>query len=79
LSTAYVIEIASLTAGLAVREAHGFRFYCADAAFRPLDARHFRGLRALRAAVDRLAAGLEREAPPHKHFTHDRRLPQRRA
>jgi hypothetical protein len=72
LTNAYVIEIASLTAGLAVREARGFRFYSADAAFQPLDTRHFRGLRPLRAAVARLAAALQRETPPRRRFTHDR-------
>lgn len=72
MSNAYVIEIASLTAGLAVREPRGFRFYCADDAFRPLDARHFRGLRALRAAVARFAAGLEQSARPRHRFAHDR-------
>ncbi len=53
---AFVIETTRHTAGIAVRERGGFRFYAADTLFHPLDNRSFRGLRELRAAIDRLAA-----------------------
>ena len=72
MSNAFVIESASLTAGLAVREDQGFRFYASDAAFRPLDDRHFHGLRTLRAAVDRLALAVQGDARQPRRFHHDR-------
>ncbi len=53
---AFVIETARHTAGIAVRERRGYRFYASDTLFQPLDNRSFRGLRDLHAAVDRLAA-----------------------
>jgi len=48
---AFVIETARHTAGIAVRERGGFRFYASEARFQPLDGRLFRGLGAVRAAV----------------------------
>lgn len=53
---AFVIETARHTAGIAVRERGGYRFYASDVLFQPLDNRSFRGLRHLRAAIDRLVA-----------------------
>jgi hypothetical protein len=49
---AFVIETARHTAGIAVRERGGFRFYASEARFQPLDNRLFRGLGAVRAAVN---------------------------
>ena len=49
---AFVIETARHTAGIAVRERGGFRFYASEARFQPLDSRLFRGLGAVRAAVN---------------------------
>lgn len=64
-----VIETARHTAGVAVREQGGYRFYAADAVFQPLDNHVFRGLRALYAAVASLSrspgdAPSEEESPP---------------
>jgi len=52
----FVIETARHTAGIAVRERSGFRFYAAHPLFGPLDNRTFRGLRDLHAEIDRFAA-----------------------
>jgi hypothetical protein len=49
---AYVIETVRHTAGIAVCEARGFRFYASDALFQPLDNLSFGGLRDLWAAID---------------------------
>jgi hypothetical protein len=57
MSNAYVIETPRHTAGIAVREPLGFRFYASDAQYAALDNRSFSGLRALRAAIEMLAAG----------------------
>ncbi len=54
MSDAFVIEHHDLTAGIAVRERGGFRFYSSDALFRKIDARRFRRLREIRLAVKRL-------------------------
>lgn len=70
MTDAFVIETPRLTAGIAVREPSGFRFYASDMIFQSLDNREFRALRDLRAAVDRHAAG-PRETP-RKRFTYDR-------
>jgi hypothetical protein len=51
-NNAYVIETARHTAGIAVREPRGFRFYASDALFQPLDNLSFGGLRDLWAAID---------------------------
>ncbi len=53
---AFVIETARHTAGIAVRERGGYRFYASDLLFYALDNRSFRGLRDLHAAIDRIAA-----------------------
>ena len=55
MSDAFVIETTRHTAGIAVRERSGFRFYAAEALFQQLDNRVFRGLHAVRAAVNALA------------------------
>jgi len=56
MSDAFVIETARHTAGIAIRERSGFRFYASEALFQPLDNRVFRGLHAVRAAVNAIAA-----------------------
>ncbi|HTZ77104.1 MAG TPA: hypothetical protein VMC10_04320 [Stellaceae bacterium] len=56
MSDAFVIETARHTAGIAVRERGGFRFYASEARFLPLDSRLFRSLGAVRAAADEVAA-----------------------
>ena len=53
---AFVIETARHTAGIAVRERGGYRFYASDLLFHSLDNQSFHGLRDLHAAIDRLAA-----------------------
>ncbi|MGO8919516.1 MAG: hypothetical protein ACLQJR_26750 [Stellaceae bacterium] len=57
MADAFVIELRDLTAGIAVRERGGYRFYSSDAMFFPIDARKFRRLREIRAALRRVAAG----------------------
>lgn len=61
---AVVIETARHTAGIAVRERGGYRFYASDLLFYPLDNRSFRGLRELHVAIDRLAAPPAERARP---------------
>jgi hypothetical protein len=56
MSNAYVIETARHTAGIAVREPRGFRFYASDVQYYSLDNLSFSGLGDLRAAIDMLAA-----------------------
>jgi len=55
MSNAYVIETARRTAGIAVRERRGFRFYASDTLFRSLDNHSFSGLGDLWAAIDLVA------------------------
>jgi hypothetical protein len=55
MADSLVIETARHTAGVAVREQGGYRFYAADPAFQPLDNRLFDELRALYAAVNSLS------------------------
>jgi hypothetical protein len=57
MSDAFIIEARGRTAGVAVREKGGFRFFAAATPFYRLDKRVFRGLGALRAALDALASG----------------------
>jgi hypothetical protein len=59
--SAFVIEVAGRQAGLALREARGFRFLAADPAFRTLDGSRFPSLPRLREAASHLA-GLQRAA-----------------
>jgi hypothetical protein len=59
MTDAFVIETERRTAGIAIRERSGFRFYAADRVFQSLDNRTFRGLRDLHATVDRCAADAE--------------------
>ncbi len=68
MTDAFVIETTRHTAGIAVREHQGFRFYAADALFQSLDNVQFRGLRDLRAAIDRFS---DTRASPRR-FTHER-------
>jgi hypothetical protein len=51
ISTARVIEIGSVTAGIAVPEDDGFRFFSSQRVFDPLDGRRFRSLRQVTAAA----------------------------
>jgi hypothetical protein len=54
---AYVIETRTdLAAGIAVRDADGFRFFASEGPFYRLENRRFRHLRAVQAAVDEAAA-----------------------
>lgn len=62
---AFVIETARHTAGIAVRERSGFRFYASEALFQPLDDRVFRGLHAVRAAVSAITEPAP--AAPKRH------------
>jgi hypothetical protein len=56
MTDAFVIETTHHTAGIAVRERRGFRFYASDLLFQPIDNRKFRDLHGLRIVVDRVAA-----------------------
>jgi hypothetical protein len=56
MTDAFVIETRRHTAGIAVRERSGFRFYAADRLFQSLDNCTFSGLSALHATVERRAA-----------------------
>jgi hypothetical protein len=51
INTARVIEFGSVTAGIAVPEEGGFRFFSSQRAFDALDGRRFRSLRQITAAV----------------------------
>jgi hypothetical protein len=51
MSDAFVIETAARTAGLAIREGRGFRFYASDHSFQALDNRLFGGIGAIQSAV----------------------------
>ncbi|HXZ01564.1 MAG TPA: hypothetical protein VEI03_16335 [Stellaceae bacterium] len=55
MANAFVIEHRHVTAGIAVRERGGFRFYASHALFFSIEARKFRRLRELHAAIARLA------------------------
>ena len=54
MANAFVIEHRDLTAGIAVRERGGFRFYSSDALFLTIDAQRFRRLREIDLAVKRV-------------------------
>jgi hypothetical protein len=56
MTHAFIIETRDNAAGVAVREAGGFRFFASTAPFYALDRRTFEDLRKLRAAVDDVAA-----------------------
>ena len=56
MTDAYVIETRDRAAGVAVRDIRGFRFFAAEAPFFALDKRVFPHLRAVKRAVERLAA-----------------------
>ena len=55
MTDAYVIETRDRAAGVALRDARGFRFFAAEAPFFALDKRLFPHLRAVKRAVERLA------------------------
>jgi hypothetical protein len=52
----YAIEKSVGTAGLAVRDAAGFRFYASDQVFTTLESRRYERLAEIHTAVNRLAA-----------------------
>jgi hypothetical protein len=52
---AFIIETPYHTAGIAVRERSGFRFYPSDALFQAFGQRTFRGLHDLQDAINRLS------------------------
>jgi hypothetical protein len=54
MADAFVIEHRNITAGIAVRERGGFRFYSSHEVFLPIEARKFRRLRDIEAAVRRI-------------------------
>ena len=51
MTGAFVIEIFNRTAGLAISEPRGFRFYASDPLFRRIDGHKFRKLKNVHAAV----------------------------
>jgi hypothetical protein len=53
MADAYVIEADDLTAGIAIREHGGFRFYASSTPFWDLDQRKFRHLQEIRIAARR--------------------------
>ncbi|MGH7087540.1 MAG: hypothetical protein ACREFQ_01420 [Stellaceae bacterium] len=59
MTNAYVIEMRSRAAGVAVRDRRGFRFFAAEGPFFALDKRLFPNLRAVRRAVGRLLKRLD--------------------
>jgi hypothetical protein len=71
---AYVIETGDGAAGIAVSEAKGFRFFASRQPFFRLEKQVFRSLRALRAALDGVAATFGDPA----HAPVPRRAPSRR-
>jgi predicted RecB family endonuclease len=52
----YAIETSARTAGLAVCDAAGFRFYASDQMFTTLECRRYERLAEIHTAVNRLAA-----------------------
>lgn len=54
MSNAVIIELSNHTAGIAVREGAGYRFYASESLFQDIDTRKFRRLREVHAAVDGL-------------------------
>jgi hypothetical protein len=55
MTDAFVIETPKITAGIAVAERSGFRFYTSHPNMRPLEGRHFSSLKAVQRAVETLA------------------------
>lgn len=69
MTDAYVIETRHRAAGIAVRDAHGFRFFASEPPFFALDRQVFPHLRAVRSAVDAVAKRVEAQPtaiPQHK-------------
>jgi hypothetical protein len=62
MADAVVIEHRNLTAGIAVRERGGYRFYSSDALFFPIDTRKFRRLSEIEAEVRRVAEECRRRS-----------------
>jgi hypothetical protein len=62
MADAYVIEADDLTAGIAIRERGGFRFYASSTPFWDLDQRKFRRLQEIRIAARRALSPLS--VPP---------------
>lgn len=56
MSDAIVIESNQMTAGIALRERGGYRFYASDGTFHAIDAQIFRRLSDIQAAVRRVLA-----------------------
>lgn len=61
ISTARVIEIGNMTAGIAVPEEGGYRFFSAQPPFDALDGRRFRSLKLIASAAHER---WQRNAPP---------------
>jgi hypothetical protein len=55
MADAFVIELNHFTAGIAVRERGGYRFYASDDLFLTIDARKFRRVRDVSTAARRIA------------------------
>lgn len=64
MTDAYVIESESVTAGIAIRERGGFRFYASAAPFWAIDLRKFRRLREIHLAVRQSLGRGESVLPP---------------
>lgn len=73
MADAYVIEMHSRAAGVAVRERRGFRFFAAEGPFFALDQRRFPNLRAVRRAVGRLIRRLDAHGEPAQRSASGRR------
>jgi hypothetical protein len=76
MTDAIIIELPSRTAGIAVRERGGYRFYASERVFHAMDDRTFPRLRDLRAALDRVAANgraQEQGIPPKQQAGKTRR------
>ncbi len=56
MTDAYFIEAGHLTAGIAIRERGGYRFYASTAPFWDIDQRKFRRLQNIRTAVQKMLA-----------------------
>ena len=57
MSDTYIIEVASQTAGIVVRDTDGYRFFAATHRFNPLEGQLFRNAREAELAASRLDDG----------------------
>ena len=57
MSDTYIIEVASQTAGIVVRDPNGYRFFAATHRFNPLEGQLFRNAREAERAAQLLANG----------------------